>query len=154
SGIGDALLRRTFAHAAKVGAANRALITFSFNTVSQGLYIRHGLYPRLPIYFFRANRAVLADRGRETSLRHIDITDTELDRQRLAEIDVSALGFSRAKHHGYLSRDANSRGVLLHAAGECIGYAYVNSGGHIGPVAVTDPGMMGAAFATALGLAG
>jgi GNAT superfamily N-acetyltransferase len=153
SGIGDALLRRTFAHAAKVGAANRALITFSFNTVSQGLYIRHGLYPRLPIYFFKGSRDKLVDGGREAALRYADISDTELDRQRLAEIDMSALGFSRAKHHGYLFRDAHSRGVLLHIADECIGYAYVNSGGHIGPVAVTRPDMMGAAFATALGLA-
>jgi GNAT superfamily N-acetyltransferase len=153
SGIGDALLRRTFAHADKTNAANRALITFSFNTVSQGLYIRHGLYPRLPIYFLKVSRDRLLDRGRATPLRYAEIGDTELDRQRLAEIDMSALGFSRAKHHGYLFRDANSRGVLLQAADTCIGYAYVNSGGHIGPVAVTNPDMMSAAFATALELA-
>ena len=29
----------------KSGATNRALITFTFNTVSQGLYIRNGLFP-------------------------------------------------------------------------------------------------------------
>jgi ribosomal protein S18 acetylase RimI-like enzyme len=50
SGIGNALLRRAFAHARKTGAGNRALITFSFNTVSQGLYIRHGLFPGMPLY--------------------------------------------------------------------------------------------------------
>jgi len=44
-GIGDTLLKRTFEHAAKADADNKALITFTFNTVSQGLYIRRGLYP-------------------------------------------------------------------------------------------------------------
>jgi GNAT superfamily N-acetyltransferase len=48
-GIGNALLKRTLQHAEKNGATNRALITFSFNTVSQGLYVRHGLFPRLPV---------------------------------------------------------------------------------------------------------
>jgi predicted GNAT family acetyltransferase len=40
-GIGNELLKRTFEHAEKSGATNRALITFTFNTVSQGLYIRN-----------------------------------------------------------------------------------------------------------------
>jgi GNAT superfamily N-acetyltransferase len=41
--IGNELLKRTFEHAKKSGATNRALITFAFNTVSQGHYIRNGL---------------------------------------------------------------------------------------------------------------
>jgi len=50
-GIGNELMRRTMEHARKSSAAHRALITFSFNRVSQGLYIRHGLFPKMPIYF-------------------------------------------------------------------------------------------------------
>ena len=42
-GIGNELLTRTFDHAQKSGATHRALITFTFNTVSQGLYMRNGL---------------------------------------------------------------------------------------------------------------
>src|SRR5262249_38271 len=38
------LLKRTLQHAQKMGAARKALITFTFNTVSQGLYIRHGYH--------------------------------------------------------------------------------------------------------------
>jgi hypothetical protein len=49
-GIGQQLLNRTFAHAGKANAAVRALITFAFNGVSQGLYVRHGLLPGCPIY--------------------------------------------------------------------------------------------------------
>src|SRR5882757_8930615 len=50
--IGNELLKRTLEHARKAGAAKKALITFTFNRVSQGLYIRHGLFPKMPIYFF------------------------------------------------------------------------------------------------------
>jgi GNAT superfamily N-acetyltransferase len=45
-GIGPALLERTLAHAQTSKARTKALITFAFNTVSQGLYMRHGLFPR------------------------------------------------------------------------------------------------------------
>src|SRR5258707_6001902 len=55
-GIGNELLKRTFDHAQGSGAANKALITFAFNTVSQGLYIRNGLFPRFPIYNFSVAR--------------------------------------------------------------------------------------------------
>ena len=58
-GIGNELLARTFEHARKAGATNKSLITFTFNVVSQGLYIRHGLFPRLPIYFLSVPRDAL-----------------------------------------------------------------------------------------------
>jgi ribosomal protein S18 acetylase RimI-like enzyme len=56
-GVGNELLARTFEHAKKAGATNKSLITFTFNVASQGLYIRHGLFPRLPIYFFGVAQA-------------------------------------------------------------------------------------------------
>ena len=61
-GVGNELLARTFEHARKVGATNKSLITFTFNVVSQGLYIRHGMFPRLPIYLFSVARDALMTR--------------------------------------------------------------------------------------------
>jgi ribosomal protein S18 acetylase RimI-like enzyme len=151
-GIGDALLKRTFEHAAKAGADNKALITFTFNTVSQGLYIRRGLYPRLPVYFFKAEARSSRQRSAEI-LHHAEIGNTDRDRARLAELDLNALGFARDKHHGFLSGNAGITGVFLYAGTDCVGYAYINSGGHIGPLAVAEPGLMNAAFATAFKLA-
>jgi GNAT superfamily N-acetyltransferase len=81
-GVGMA---RTFEHARKAGATIQRLITFTFNIVSQGLYIRHGLLPRLPIYLVGADRDVVM-----------------LRRQgELAQLDVITLGVSREKHHHY-----------------------------------------------------
>ncbi|MGY3369877.1 GNAT family N-acetyltransferase [Bradyrhizobium sp. 145] len=60
--IGRELIERTLDHAEKSGASNRVLITFAFNTVSQGLYIRHGLFPRFPIYSVSVPREHLIGR--------------------------------------------------------------------------------------------
>ena len=45
------------------------------------------------------------------------------------------------------------KGVFLHDAADCVGYAYVSATGHIGPLAVAQTRGMGAAFRSALDLA-
>ena len=70
-----------------------------------------------------------------------------------AEIDARVLGVSREKHHRYLINESTTRGVGLYASEDCIGYAYVSSSGHIGPLAVLRPDALATAFRTALALA-
>jgi ribosomal protein S18 acetylase RimI-like enzyme len=152
-GIGNELLKRTLEHAQKSGTANKALITFTFNRVSQGLYIRHGLFPRLPIYDFNVAREVLMGRLQEGQLRYSPLEDTASNMHRLAQIDIRALGVSREKHHRYLINDSPTRGVILYSGDDCVGYVYVSLDGHIGPLAVAEPNALGAAFRTALKLA-
>jgi ribosomal protein S18 acetylase RimI-like enzyme len=151
--IGNELLTRTFEHAKKSGAANRALITFTFNTVSQGLYIRNGLFPRFPIYNFSVSRELLRSRLQGPQFRAVALEETASDLQKLANIDVQVLGVSREKHHRYLLNDRTTRGVGLYSGEECVGYSYVSVGGHIGPLAVTRPDALGSALTTALVLA-
>jgi predicted GNAT family acetyltransferase len=153
SGIGNELLKRTLDHARQSGATSMALITFSFNTVSQGLYIRHGLFPRFPIYNFGVARDVLTGRLREAPLRCLPLKDTASHLRNLARIDSQALGVSREKHHRYLINDEATRGVGLHDGDDCVGYDYVGANGHIGPLAVMQPDVLDAAFRTALTLA-
>jgi hypothetical protein len=86
-------------------------------------------------------------------LRVARLEETAAHRDKLEWLDRSTLGFSRDKHHAFLLGDATMRGALLYAGDECVGYAYVNAVGHIGPVAVARPDAMGAAFKTALSLA-
>ena len=124
-GIGPALLERTFAHARKANAPIKALITFGFNTVSQGLYMRHGLFPRCPIYHLQFARRHFAGGLHGERLRCVQIESTAAHLRALAEIDVTALGLSRAKHHRFLMADGATTGYLLHAGEECVGYAYV-----------------------------
>ena len=152
-GIGNALLERTMEHARQSKAANKALITFTFNRVSQGLYIRHGLFPKMPIYFFSATRdRVTVDLPKPT-LRSVAIDDTPATMARIAEIDFLAIGVSRAKHHRYLLTDLSTEGVLLYSGSDCIGYSYFGSNGHIGPLAVTRKAFLREVFAAALQMA-
>jgi ribosomal protein S18 acetylase RimI-like enzyme len=111
--IGNELLKRTFEHAQESGATNRALITFTFNTVSQGLYIRSGLFPRFPIYNFSVPRERLLGNLEGPQLRHMPIEETASDLHKLTKIDARVLGVSREKHHRYLINDKTTRGVGL-----------------------------------------
>jgi ribosomal protein S18 acetylase RimI-like enzyme len=152
-GIGNELLRLTLEHAQKSKAIHRALITFTFNRVSQGLYIRHGFYPKTPVYFLGAACDQLKSGLPESPLRVTAIDDTSAQLRTLAEIDSLSLGFARDKHHGYLRDDPDTTGVALYSGSECVGYAYISSNGHIGPLAVTRPDLVDDAFMTALRLA-
>ncbi|HLL26776.1 MAG TPA: GNAT family N-acetyltransferase [Xanthobacteraceae bacterium] len=151
-GIGNELMMRTLQHAEKANVAHKALITFTFNTVSQALYIRHGLIPRLPIYFLKAAREVLLRRAQTAELRCEPLRHAASHLQSLVRIDAETLGISREKHHKFLMNDNATRGFLLYAGGDCVGYAYISSDGHIGPLAVVRPDSAGAAFRTAMNL--
>jgi ribosomal protein S18 acetylase RimI-like enzyme len=151
--IGNELLKRTLEHAQQSGATNKALITFTFNTVSQGLYIRHGLFPRFPIYNFSVARELLMGRLQGTQFRYMPLDETASNLHSLARIDARALGVSREKHHRYLINDSATRGVSLYAGDDCVGYVYISTDGHIGPLAVAQPDALGTAFRTALNLA-
>lgn len=148
-GIGNQLLGKAFAHAQMRGASVKALITFAFNNVSQGLYISHGLFPRCPIYMLSAAREHLASRVTEPRLHLESLTTKAAKFDELARIDASALGVSREKHHRYLLEDSAASAFTIHDGCECVGYVYT-SNGHVGPLAVRRPDLVGPAFATAL----
>ncbi|MGH7032827.1 MAG: GNAT family N-acetyltransferase [Stellaceae bacterium] len=153
SGIGGELLRRTLGHADQAGATTRALITFTFNTVSQGLYMRHGMFPRLPVYMLNADRKALATAGSDSGLELRQAEASASHLAALATLDRSALGVSREKHHLYLLKDRAMKGFLIYGGDACIGYVYVASSGHVGPLAVTRRAAMAPAFRLALSLA-
>src|SRR5215470_12313300 len=90
SGIGRELLRRTLSHAGQTDAKTKALVTFTFNTVSQGLYIRHGMFPRLPIYMMNGDRSDFLVTNFEAPLEHRMICPADI--ATLAALDRSALG--------------------------------------------------------------
>jgi GNAT superfamily N-acetyltransferase len=153
SGIGRELLRRALRHADQAGAKTRALITFTFNTVSQGLYVRHGMFPRLPIYMFSADRKAFANSGSQARLKFRQAEASGSDIATLAALDTGALGVSREKHHTYLLDDPAMQGFLLYEGDDCVGYAYVASTGHVGPLAVTKRDVMAPALDAALRIA-
>lgn len=152
AGIGNRLLARALEHAEKSRASKRALITFAFNTVSQGLYMRHGLFPRLPLFFVSAARSDFVATTAAARLKTSPLATAHL--ADLVRLDGQAIGVDREKHHRFLLSDSGMSGFLLSAEnGDVAGYAYVSAGGHIGPVAVSQPALLGPALETAIGLA-
>jgi ribosomal protein S18 acetylase RimI-like enzyme len=151
--IGNELIERTFGHAKKSGATNRVLITFAFNTVSQGLYMRHGLFPRFPIYNVSIASERLMDSPKGPQLCCVRLEETASNLQILARIDEQVLGVSREKHHRYLMNDDATKGFYLYAGDDCVGYTYVTTDGHVGPLAVAQPDSTGTALRTAMYLA-
>jgi GNAT superfamily N-acetyltransferase len=152
-GIGGELLRRTLRHADQAGAKTRALITFTFNTVSQGLYVRHGMFPRLPVYMFNAGRDEFRSKGSRAEMTYRRTEASPSDLAALTAIDIGALGVSRQKHHAYLLNDPAMTGYLFYDGDDCVGYAYVASTGHVGPLALNRRDAMAEAFGTALSIA-
>ena len=148
-GIGNELIKRTWEPAQRKGAANKALITFTFNTVSQGLYLRYGMFLRFPVYFFSVASERLAARFKDERFQYVPLEASNLSY--LAEIDARALGVSREKHHRYLINEKATKGVLFYDGTTCVGYAYI-ADGHIGPLAVARPDAMRAAFKTTLAM--
>jgi len=86
-------------------------------------------------------------------LRCASLQNTASDLQNLAQIDAQTLGLSREKHHRFLINNNAMRGVALHTRDDWVGYVYVSSDGHIGPLAVVQPNAVEAAFRTGLNLA-
>ncbi len=148
--IGNELIKRALEHAAKSNACNKVLITFAFNKVSQGLYIRHGLFPRFPIYSFGVARDHLVATLQGPQLACSPIEEDAASLRRMSLADQRVLGVSREKHHRYLNTDARTRGFNLFDGNDWVGYFYVDVAGHIGPLAVTRPQAVATAFRTAL----
>ena len=107
----------------------------------------------MPIYYFGGPRKTVMAGLAQPPLHSIAIEDTPAHHQRLAEIDAGAVGVARENHHRYLLNDPATTCAMLFAGSECVGYTYIGSDGHIGPLAVTRAEVLGDAFTTALGLA-
>jgi GNAT superfamily N-acetyltransferase len=151
--VGNELIKRTLDHAKKSGASNKVLITFAFNAVSQGLYIRRGLFPRFPIYSVSVPREHLIGRLNGPQFECAPLDGDASTLARLVQADERVLGISREKHHRYLINDIQTRGFNLYDGDDWAGYAYVDARGHVGPVAVLQSSAVATAFRTALRMA-
>ena len=152
-GVGAELLWRVFAQAEDGKARTRALITFAFNAVSQSLYMREGMFARLPLHMLAGERMHIAAALPATDLRCERIDSIEANGHALDRLDAGALGVSRQKPHRLLIADPAMAGYLFHRGLECVGYAWIAGSGHIGPLAAASHDDMRDVFATALRIA-
>jgi len=135
-GVGRALLSKTLQQAQRNGADNRALITTAYNTVSTGLYVRNGIYPREPLYRVVAPAPVVEHKMKVTEHDVVPIAPWPEPQEWIGRIDEDILGFRRDSHHRFLLDGFATRAVRVQRRGRAVGYAYISAEGHVGPLAV------------------
>ena len=126
SHIGRELLARAF----PVEGATHRLIIATTDLRAQVRYLKAGVFPRFPIYYFgRPPEAVTVD----TDLTFV-VVKTEDDVALLGNIDEVVLGFRRQSDHRWLL--TNRQGYLYYRDNRPMGYGYI--GRTNGPFALLD----------------
>lgn len=127
SGLGRQLIERAFP---AEGAEQRFIIATS-DFRAQALYLKSGMFPRFPVYFFGREPAQVPY---ETDLQFMPLANSPETVATLGEIDQAVIGFRRDVDQAWFL--ANRRGVLYVRNGRSAGYGYL--GESSGPFALLD----------------
>lgn len=129
AGVGRELLARTFPAA----GARRRVINATIDPRAQARYLKAGVYPRFPIYYF----ARAPEAGAGPALLDLTAEPLAADAEALAglrAIDQAVLGHGRDADHAWLLTDR--AGFLYRRGGRPAGYGYV--GARSGPFALLE----------------
>jgi hypothetical protein len=123
--------RELMAHVFPSGGAERKSIMATTDVRAQALYLKSGVYPRFPIYYFgrQPERVEVA-----TDLTIETLTATLETLEVLAALDKSVLGFRRDVDHAWLL--SGREGYLYRRDDQPVGYGYV--GFNSGPFALLE----------------
>lgn len=128
AGVGRELLAHAFAPR---GAARRCIIA-SPEMGAQSLYMRAGVYPQFPIYYFSRAPQPCELPG-DLTFEPIEATPAALEA--LAMIDRAVIGHRRDSDHAWLIGDRS--GFFYRRDGQLLGYGYTHP--QSGPFALLDP---------------
>jgi GNAT superfamily N-acetyltransferase len=140
------------------GITTWGMATDTAQPISNGLYARRGMLPRIPAWrLFGEPRRWSAIPPLPASLESIPFERLASggpdDERRLADVvdalDREIIGAAHPRDHGYLQRDGRS-GFLVRerGTGRALGYGYGSSVGRLGPVAALDPALHPAILGT------
>jgi GNAT superfamily N-acetyltransferase len=154
-GLGRGLLEAVLPAPGDVSSL--ATCTDSAQPISNALYARYGIVPRLPVLELvgRPDRAPLPDLPEAVRAVPFELLaggppDGPGPRRLAAAVDAmdrGILGYTRPEDHAYLA--ASGRLGYLYEAGDgrIVGYGYAMPAGRVGPIAVEDeallPGVLG-----------
>lgn len=128
AGVGRELLARVF----PAGEVKRRVIIASLDMRAQARYIKSGVYPHFPIYYFWRVPEVIT---LPTDLTIKAITASPECLASLAALDQTILGHRRDADHTWLLTDR--QGFLYYRDGQPVGYGY--AGLRSGPFALLYP---------------
>ena len=155
TGVGSELLRRTFTGTPGEAAVREGwtfgTCTDAAQPISNALYARAGLTPRVPIWRLAGelrDRAALATLPRGfTSEPFADSLDGDPARASalratVATLDRATLGAAHPADHAALRRDGREGLLVRGRGGEPVGYGYASGTGRLGPFAALEPGLL------------
>jgi len=139
-GIGRALLQRILPGAADRETTTLATATDSAQPISNALYARSGIIPRIPLFNFVGRPAEgSAGAGLPAGVRALPIDGFAAE---LHQLDREVLGFDHPEDHAFVRRDSRTGFAYLSSNGGLVGYAYASEAGRVGPIAVRDPELL------------
>ena len=114
-----------------------AMCTDSAQPVSNGLYARFGIVPRMPVFNLvgTPNPSALARLPAGIGAEPFGRTDTSAV---IESIDRAVLGYAHAADHAHLRATGRTGFVYRTDDGEPLGYGYSSEAGRFGPVALLD----------------
>ena len=114
-----------------------ATCTDSAQPISNGLYARLGIVPRLPIFNLvgTPNPSALGRLPAGVEATPFGRSDPAAA---LAAVDRALLGYEHPADHAFLLRTGRTGFVYRSDAGELLGYGYSSEAGRFGPVALLD----------------
>ncbi len=128
AGLGRELLARAF----PADGARRRIIIASTDNRAQARYLKAGVYPSFPIYYFSRTPEIVTA---TTDLTIEPITASPQNQAILDELDLTILDHRRQADHAWLLNDR--QGYLYYRGDQPVGYGYV--GLRSGPFALLDP---------------
>jgi GNAT superfamily N-acetyltransferase len=135
------------------------MCTDAVQPISNGLYARRGMVPRIPIWrLFGEVRRWSGVPQLPDGLTAVPFEAVERDGpdgpRRLAaildEIDLGLLASTHQVDHAYLRRDGRVGFLARERSGRVVGYAYGSGVGRLGPVAALDPSLQPALIGMAI----
>lgn len=138
AGVGRELLARAFPTA----AARRRIIIATLDSRAQARYLKSGVYPIFPIYYFSHTPHPVTV---ATDLAIEPVSASPRTLEILGQLDKAVLDHSRDDDHTWLLSDR--QGYLYYRNGQPVGYGYL--GLRNGPFALLNPGDFPAVLAHA-----
>lgn len=139
-GVGGELLRRAMKQAPS--AATLATVTDTLQPISNALYARRGLLPRVALLGLGGAPQAAASRGpgpggaarrASTGLEAEPLAAADVPL--LESVDARVLGVDRSVDHRFYLGEGGRRGWLFRRAGRPVAYAMYRANGWIGPLA-------------------
>jgi GNAT superfamily N-acetyltransferase len=126
-GVGRSLIERVFPRE----GAERHFIIATADFRAQALYLKSGVFPRFPLYYFGREPEQVSF---QSDLEIVPLGNSPETLDMLATIDHETIGFQRNVDQQWFL--ANRRGFLYVRDGRPVGYGYV--GENSGPFALLD----------------